>query len=73
MFLSFVIWTPEVWPELPYHYRVGRLTAPIGDWRLEDVADRDLEALRTEIGLEAARRQATAEWMKIWTGAPVLP
>ncbi len=54
-FLMFVIWTPDVWPELRYHYRCGRLTKPIGHWRIEAVAHRDLEELRLEIGLEAAR------------------
>lgn len=69
IFLSFVIWTPEVWPELPYHYRVGQLTKPIGHWTVEQYADRDLEELRLEIGLEAARRQATEAWMRLFLGS----
>lgn len=73
IFLAFVVWTPEVWPELPYHYRVGQLTAPIGDWRLEEVVDKDLSALRNDIGLEAARRQAAEEWMRVFTGSPAMP
>lgn len=73
IFLLFVIWIPEVWPELPYHYRVGKLTAPVGSWRLADVADRELADLRKQIGLEAARRQAAGEWLLIITGRPAMP
>jgi hypothetical protein len=58
IFLAFVIWTPDAWSSLPYHYRCGRLTKPIGHWRIEAFAHRDLEALRLEIGLEVAREQA---------------
>lgn len=57
-FLLFVVWTPDVWPELAFHYRCGKRTAPIGHWRVEDYAHRDLEELRREIGLEEARRIA---------------
>lgn len=68
IFLSFVVWTPEVWLELPYHFRVGRLTRPIAHWTIEYFAHRDLADLRAEIGLEQARRQAAAEWMRIFMG-----
>ena len=57
-FLVFVVWTPDVWMELSYHYRCGRLTSTIGHWRIEDYAHRDLEELRKEIGLERARTVA---------------
>ena len=57
-FLMFILWTPDVWLEMPYHYRCGRLTKPIGHWHIEAFAHRDLEALRLEIGLEVAREQA---------------
>ncbi len=57
-FLLFVIWTPDVWSELLYHFRSGRLTKPIGHWQVEEVAHRDLEELRLEIGLEEAREKA---------------
>lgn len=60
-FLLFVIWTPDVWQELPYHYRCGRLTAPVGHWRIEDYAHRDLKALRLEISLERARSIVSAK------------
>lgn len=57
-FLLFVAWTPDAWPDLRYHYRCGRLTAPVGHWRIADYAHRNLEELRREIGLEAARTKA---------------
>jgi hypothetical protein len=57
-FLMFILWTPDVWLEMSYHYRCGSLTKPIGHWRIEAFAHRDLEALRLEIGLEAAREKA---------------
>lgn len=72
IFLSFVVWTPAVWLELPYHYRVGQYTQPIGHWQLDQYAHRDLAALRAEIGLDNARYRATAEWMAVFTGTVVL-
>ncbi len=73
IFLLFVIWTPEVWPELPYHYRVGQLTRPVGDWDIERFAHRNVAELRLDIGLEQARRQAAAEWMRFFVGGPAQP
>lgn len=58
VFLMVVIWTPDVWPELPYHYRVGKLTKPIADWKVEEVIHLDLEELRQGIGLYEAREKA---------------
>ena len=57
-FLMFIPWTPDVWLEMPYHYRCGRLTKPIGHWHIEKFAHRNLEELRLEIGLEEAREKA---------------
>jgi hypothetical protein len=57
-FLLFVIWVPDTWRDLAKHYRAGQYTRPIGDWILEDVAHRQLEGLRVEIGLYEAREKA---------------
>ena len=57
-YLSFIIWTPDVWRDLSYHYYCGRLTKPIGHWHIEAFAHRNLEELRLEIGLEEAREKA---------------
>lgn len=53
--LSFLIWTPEVWSSLPYHYRVGKHCASIANWTVEQVAAKNLQELRHEIGLYDAR------------------
>lgn len=58
VFLMFVIWTPDVWPELPYHHRVGKLTEPNGDRKVEEVVHLDLGQLRQGIGLYEARKKA---------------
>lgn len=57
-FLMFVIYTPRVWRELPYHYRIGQNTAPIGHWTLEKYADYNVDDLRAKINLEQARLTA---------------
>lgn len=57
-YLLFLIWTPDMWLDLSYHYRVGKLTLPIGSWKIEDLAHRNLLELRLEIGLEEAREKA---------------
>jgi len=53
--LSFLVWTPEVWSSLPYHYRVGKHCRPIAKWTVEQVAIKNLQELRQEIGLYDAR------------------
>ncbi len=63
LFSMFAVWTPEVWLELPYHYRVGQLTARIGGWDIERFAHRQVAELRLEIGLEAAHEAARAEFL----------
>jgi Coenzyme Q (ubiquinone) biosynthesis protein Coq4 len=60
--IIFVIWTPEVWLELPYHYRVGQLTKAVGGWKIEDFGHRSVSELRQEIGLSAAHEQAKQEF-----------
>lgn len=52
VFCLFVIWTPEVWAELPYHYRMGKQTPSIADWRLEDIAPYNLHELRQALGID---------------------
>ena len=52
--IIFLIWTPDAWRELPYHFLIGRFTKPIGGLRVEDLAHRDLQAVRNEIGLMEA-------------------
>jgi hypothetical protein len=51
MTLNFLIWIPEVWSELPKHYKIGQQILPISQWKTEDFIERDLQELRTEIGL----------------------
>ena len=52
VFCAFIIWTPEVWHELPYHYRIGKKTPSIAAWRIEDLATYNLAALRQSIRLD---------------------
>jgi hypothetical protein len=61
--MIFVIWTPEVWLEMPYHYRVGQLTKSVGGWKIEDYAHRNVAELQQEIGLIAAHSQAKKEFL----------
>ncbi len=56
--LFFVIWTPEIWHKIPLHYQIGRLTRPIGNIKIEDIAQADLEQLRQQIGLYEAIKTA---------------
>ncbi|GAA3954370.1 Coq4 family protein [Hymenobacter algoricola] len=55
-FLALALLTPELWPELRAHYRRGRRTLPVLRWSLQALADRNLEALRAEIGFYEAQR-----------------
>ena len=52
--LTFLVWTPDAWRELPYHFLVGRFTRPVGGLRVEDLAHRNLLEIRQEIGLTEA-------------------
>lgn len=56
--LLFVVWTPDVWRELPQHYRAGKLARPLRGWRILEVAGRDLAEARRALGLVAAWRGA---------------
>lgn len=47
----FLIWTPDVWPELPRHYRAGKQVKPIGGIPIERIMHRNLEEFRREIGI----------------------
>jgi ubiquinone biosynthesis protein Coq4 len=60
-FLMFVIYTPRVWRELPYHYRIGRNTVPIGHWTLDMYAEYKVDDLRAQINLEQARQTASQQ------------
>jgi hypothetical protein len=59
-FLMFVVYTPGVWAELPFHYRSGALAAPIGHWTLETHGDCDLSDLQEQMQLEQARLTAAS-------------
>ena len=63
MFGMFVVWTPEVWLELPYHFRVGQLTKPVGDWEIADFKNKKVSELRLEIGLDRAHELARLEFL----------
>ena len=54
IFLSFLVWTPYILSELPYHFLIGRFTKPVGGLRVEDLAHCNLLELRQEIGLKEA-------------------
>lgn len=53
--LFFVIWTPNVWCKLKYHYLIGKLTKCIGHWKIEDVAHLSIDEVRKQIGLKQAQ------------------
>ncbi|SFQ74534.1 hypothetical protein [Hymenobacter arizonensis] len=55
--LLFAVLMPELWANLLVHYRQGKLVSPVFRWSLVDYAAKDLENLRQEIGLYAARNQ----------------
>ena len=50
----FMIWTPEMWPDFRYHYKIGELVKPLKNWKLEYYMAHDLLALRREIGIQEA-------------------
>jgi hypothetical protein len=52
--LFFVIWTPEIWFQIPHHFKIGRKCKPIGHYKVRDLIHRDLEQFRTEIGFYEA-------------------
>ena len=56
--LTFLVWTPDAWRDLPYHFLVGRFTKPVGGIRVEDIAERNLLEMRREIGLTEAMWKA---------------
>lgn len=58
--LFFVIWTPKIWGELKYHYKIGKLTKSIGRLKIEDIAHLTVEEVRQQIGLYAAREKTKA-------------
>ncbi len=55
--LTFLLWVPDAWRDLPRHYFIGKMTRPIGGLNVEQVAHRNLEELRRELGLEDAKAQ----------------
>ncbi|MEO1264046.1 MAG: hypothetical protein AAFZ15_34895 [Bacteroidota bacterium] len=56
--LSFLIWIPDAWRSLPYHFLVGKFTKPIGGLTVEGTVELDLKRLREDINLEEARQRA---------------
>ncbi len=62
IYLTFVIWTPEMWSEIPLYYYIGQKTAPIAHYTVEDLLDKNLLEFRQEIGLLAAIRLAEAKF-----------
>ncbi len=50
-FSIFLIWTPDVWHDLPRHFRLGKKCKPIGGLKIEEVMYRNLEGFRREIGI----------------------
>ncbi len=69
--LTFLIWTPDAWKDLPFHFMVGRMSKPIGNLVLEDIAESDLEELRNEIGLYEARRKAAMIYSELFLSFPL--
>ncbi|MEZ4933407.1 MAG: hypothetical protein R2788_14965 [Saprospiraceae bacterium] len=67
MTISFLIWTPDVWKELPYHFLIGKFTKPIRGLQIEDVIDLNLEELQQKIGLEDARSKASYIFTELFT------
>lgn len=67
MTLSFLIWTPDVWKELPYHFLIGKFTKPIRGLQIEEVMDLDLLELQQNIGLEEARLKASYFFKELFT------
>lgn len=59
-FLIFVVYTPRVWGELPFHYRIGALAGPVSDLQLESHAECQVAALRAQFNLEQARLTAAS-------------
>lgn len=58
--LSFLIWTPDAWKHLPYHYFIGKMAAPVGGLKVEDVAERELVEVRRELKLAEAKEKVDA-------------
>ncbi|MCO4763164.1 MAG: hypothetical protein KC502_16725 [Myxococcales bacterium] len=58
--LLFLLWTPEMWNELPRWVLAGRLAPPIGHLDFEQTLERDVVQLRQHIGMNAALSKADA-------------
>lgn len=50
--LLFLPWTPDAWPDLPRHYRLGQRARPLSGLDLEVVVHLDLVAFRRSLGIE---------------------
>lgn len=66
LFLSFAIWTPDIWHELPYHFLLGRFCKPLSKIHVEEAAGRNLLELRKEICLEEAKWKADMLWQGLY-------
>lgn len=62
LFFSFVIWVPDLWHELPYHFLIGRFCKPLSKMQIEEIAGRNVFELRKEICLEEAKWKAGMLW-----------
>jgi hypothetical protein len=45
----FIIWTPEMWGDAPYHFNAGKLVKKLTELKLENCIHTDLVELRNEI------------------------
>lgn len=59
MTISFLVWTPDIWKELPYHFLIGKFTKPIRGLQIEEVIDLGFLELQQKIGLGEARLKAS--------------
>lgn len=61
IYCSFVIWTPSVWRELLYHFKMGLYTKNIGYDTIDSVKNLTLEAYKRLIGLKEAKLLASLD------------
>jgi hypothetical protein len=51
----FILYTPEMWFDMPYYYRLGKLCKNIGEFTPEELCDKDMVLFRKYIGIQEAQ------------------
>ncbi|MBI3235655.1 MAG: hypothetical protein HYZ42_16730 [Bacteroidetes bacterium] len=56
IYAMFVFYTPEMWFEIPYYYRMGKRCNNLSDFTPEELCSKNLKEFRTYMQLEPAKQ-----------------